>query len=52
LRQGVVLHVEQACGGVADARHALGLSQRGQLLGLFDAQAGRLNDKVMGSHKQ
>ncbi|KAG1438878.1 hypothetical protein G6F57_019655 [Rhizopus arrhizus] len=43
--QGVVLHVQQAGGGVADARHALGLRQGGQLFRVFDGQAGRLDDK-------
>ena len=34
----IVLHVEQAGGGGADAGHALGLGQRGQLLRLVDGQ--------------
>ncbi|MNV75695.1 hypothetical protein D3C71_1690040 [compost metagenome] len=50
--QGVVLNVQQAGGGVADAGHALGLGHGGQLLGVFDAKAGGLDDKVMGGHKK
>ncbi|CPO62731.1 Uncharacterised protein [Bordetella pertussis] len=49
-RVAILLYVEQAGRGGADARHALGLGQRRQLFGVFGRQGGRLDDEVMDSH--
>ena len=40
-RVAILLYVEQAGRGGADARHALGLGQRRQLFGVFGRQGGR-----------